>query len=184
MKVVITALIVVMLAGLIWYNNDTNDAQTYAPHQPVISRQDILNASDLVDGVKQALINQDDDAIDGWLDKAEDLAQEADLPAEDVDYITSENARKYVIFLAKRQLFNDAVEQAYYTLFDIDAIKAQYPEAQDLYSKADDLIAQRNKILEKIASEIAQGQTLNDDFRRQALAMWKQRFADKIKTKQ
>lgn len=180
MKVFIAALAIAILGGAYWYNS-ANTSQSNDSHQPVISRQDILDATDLIEGVKQGLVLNDSDAIDDWLDKAIDVAEAAELSQQDLDYLNSDDARKYVIFQAKRRLFNDAVEQAYYTLYDIDAIKGQYPEAQDLFAKADELFAARNKTLEKIAAELAQGKPVNDDFRAQALAMWKQRFADKIK---
>ena len=130
---------------------------------PVISRQDILDASDLLDGVKQALAQDDEDMIDEWLSKAVDVAKSAKLPKQDISYLQSDMAKDYVIFHAKRSLFNDAVEQAYYALTSIDDIKTQYPE-------------ERNNILEQIASELANGEQLTDNHRDTARQQWIQRF--------
>jgi hypothetical protein len=179
MKILLTVFIVIALGGLIWFINPANDiVETSASTEvPVISRLDILHASDLANGVKIAVEQNDDNTIDDWLEKAIDLAVIAKLSEEDIDYLQSERARKYVIFHAKRRLFSEAVEQAYYDLYDIDSIKAQYPEALNLFADADKLIADRNKLIQEIATELARGGQVNDDILLDAKRHWKERFA-------
>ena len=152
---VLWAAIIIVLAGLgFWYSQPSEQVTDTDVNQvvPVISRQDILEASDLVAGVKQAVRQQDDAAVKQWLEKAIALAKEAGLPQEDISYLQSDMAVNYLEFHAKRSLFNDAVEQAYYDLYDIEPLKIQYPEAQDLFAKADQLVADRDKIIQQIAA--------------------------------
>ena len=183
MKILLAVFIIAAVSGLIWFLNPANDnAETSASTElPVISRLDILHASDLADGVKTAIEQNDDNAIDDWLEKAIDLAKIAKLSEEDIDYLQSERARKYVIFHAKRRLFSEAVEQAYYELYDIDSIKAQYPEALNLFADADKLIADRNKLIQQIATELANGGHVNDNILLDAQQHWKERFAATVK---
>ena len=178
MKILLAILFVALTGGVIWFINPPNNiAETPDLSQlPVISRLDILHASDLISGVKLALEQNDSKAIDDWLDKAIDLAVTAQLSKEDVDYLRSDRARKYVIFHAKRRLFSDTVERAYYALHDIETIKAQYPEALDLFADADKLIFDRNKLIQQIAAELANGGEVNDKILLEAQQNWKQRF--------
>lgn len=179
MKVLVAA-VIVMLAGLgWWYLQQPGPGAPTPVHEsvPVISRQDILGASDLVAGVKLAVKQQDSAALRQWLEKATALAIEAGLPEEDIHYLQSDMALNYLEFHAKRTLFQDAVEQAYYALYDIEPLKIEYPEAQDLFAKTDKLIADRDQIIQQIASELAQGAKPDDPSLEAARQLWKQRFA-------
>lgn len=176
---VLWAAIIIVLAGLgFWYSQPSEQVTDTDVNQvvPVISRQDILEASDLVAGVKQAVRQQDDAAVKQWLEKAIALAKEAGLPQEDISYLQSDMAVNYLEFHAKRSLFNDAVEQAYYDLYDIEPLKIQYPEAQDLFAKADKLVADRDKLIKQIAAELAQGEDTDEQTLQAARQLWKQRF--------
>jgi hypothetical protein len=176
---VLWAAIIIVLAGLgFWYSQPSEQVTDTDVNQvvPVISRQDILEASDLVAGVKLAVRQQDDAAVKQWLEKAITLAKEAGLPQEDISYLQSDMAVNYLEFHAKRSLFNDAVEQAYYDLYDIEPLKIQYPEAQDLFAKADQLVADRDKIIQQIAAELAQGENTDEQTLQAARQLWKQRF--------
>jgi superfamily I DNA and RNA helicase len=176
---VLWAAVIVVLAGLgFWYSQPSEPVTDTVVKQvvPVISRQDILEASDLVAGVKQAVKQQDDAALKQWLEKAIALAQEAGLPQEDINYLQSDMAVNYLEFHAKRSLFNDAIEQAYYALYDIEPLKIQYPEAQDLFAKADQLVAARDKIIQQIAAELARGENTDEQTLQAARQLWQQRF--------
>ncbi|MGY0642733.1 MAG: hypothetical protein ACW7DM_18350, partial [Paraglaciecola chathamensis] len=96
-----------------------------------------------------------------------------------INFIQSDSARDYVIFQAKRSQFNDDVEQAYYELQGIDAIKAAYPQAEDLFASADKLIIERDKIIEEIATELANGNTPTNAERQAARQQWLKRYNEK-----
>jgi hypothetical protein len=178
MKVLLAAVLVILLGLGVWYSplNQQTAALTSNDSVAVISRQDILQATDLVAGVKLAVKQHDEAAVKKWLEKATELAIEAGLPQEDINYLKSDMAVNYVEFHAKRSLFNDAVEQAYYALYDIEPLKIQYPEAQDLFDKTDKLIADRDQIIQQIANELAQGQNTDEQTLEAARQLWKQRF--------
>ena len=184
MKIVLALLITVIAGGVMWVLSQPDElVESYTSRGvPVISTLDILGATDLASGVKRAVDQNDADAIDKWLDKAIDLGLAANLPAQDLVYLRSERAKKYVIFHAKRHLFNDAVEQAYYALLDIEGIKAQYPEALDLFDDAEQLIADRNQLIQEIATELAKGEPVNDKTLLEAQQHWQQRFASATST--
>ena len=69
MKILLTLFIVAVVGGFVWIVNLPNNmTQTpIARELPVISRLDILHASDLAEGVKLAVEQNDEDAIDDWL---------------------------------------------------------------------------------------------------------------------
>ncbi|WP_158969541.1 hypothetical protein [Paraglaciecola sp. L3A3] len=183
MKSLFTIIIVITLVSVVWFIKQTNNSPQVVKETsfPVISREDILNATDLKAGVKLAVQQVNDQAISEWLEKASDLAEEAGLPAEDISYLQSNLAKKFVVFQAKRSLFNDAVEQAYYAIEDITPIKEQYPEAQDLFVKVDALLKKRNKLIEQIAKELAGDKPVDDEFLQAAQQQWKQQVANRQK---
>lgn len=188
MKLVLSTLLIFTLIGVIWFAQQSNlprESQLEQPSSiPVITKQEILSASDFTQGIKQAVQNNNLTEVDKWFTKAIDLAEIANLSKDDLDYLRSELAQKVAVFQAKRSLFNDEVEQAYYKVEDIAPIKANYPEAQDLYAKVDGVIKQRNQLIMKIAEEIAQGQPVSDQTLEAARQQWQSRFASKIKVKE
>lgn len=176
---VLWAVIIIALAGLgYWYSQPIKPISDADVNQvvPVITLQDILEASDLLAGVKLAVKQHDKATIKQWLEKATTLAKEAGLGQEDINYLQSDLAVNYLEFHAKRSLFNDAVEQTYYSLEDIEPLKVQYPEAQDLFVKAEQLIAARNAIIQQIANELAAGKNTDEQTLAAARQLWKQRF--------
>ena len=90
MKVLFAVFIVAVVGGFIWIVNLPNDMAETSTELPVISRLDILHASDLADGVKLAVKQNDPDTIDDWLEKAIELAQVAKLSKEDINYFYNE----------------------------------------------------------------------------------------------
>jgi hypothetical protein len=183
MKVLMALIIAVLVGGLMWFSllADNSSEPTVTPDAeslPVISRQQILHATDLVAGVKKAVAQNNDAEIDKWLNKAIELAKTAELAQQDISYLQSETAKNYVIFHAKRSLFNDAFEQAYYAIEDIEPLKADYPQAQDLFEKADKLIMTRNQLIQQLAAELSQGQAVTDQHLQEAKKLWQQRFVN------
>tara|TARA_R110001606_G_scaffold354525_2_gene505237 strand:- start:337 stop:882 length:546 start_codon:yes stop_codon:yes gene_type:complete len=174
MKVIVALVILIATGATLWFSNqgevEIENSQTH--ELPIISRQQILTATDLVEGVKKSLQEHDEKAISQWLNKALALAKEANMPQEDIDYIQSDMAKNFVIFQAQRSMFNDAVEQAYYDLLNIEDIKADFPQAEDLFASADKLIAKRDKIIEQIAAELSTGDAPTDADRQAARQQW------------
>lgn len=76
MKVIIGLVILLAIGAVTWFSSQPEQVSHSMQNEdlPVISRQDILDASDLLDGVKQALAQDDEDMIDEWLSKAVDVA--------------------------------------------------------------------------------------------------------------
>lgn len=172
------AIIVVTAGYLAWLSHDSAVEPSQAP-APVITTDDILNASDLADGVKQAVANGNEKAIDGWLRKGQNVAEQAGLSERDIDYLTSDKARDYVTFNAKRALFNEAFEQRFVTLQPIDDLKTQYPEAKSFFSHADKLIEKRDQIIRQIAQTLAQGNDVSAEDKQAARQLWQQRYQEK-----
>ena len=180
MKGILALITVVVIGGLIWFSMLADSSAPAVTSDtvsaPVISRQQILHATDLAEGVKQAVAQNNDAEINKWLDKAIELAQIAQLDQQDIEYLQSSAAKNYVVFHAKRSLFNDEFERAYYAIEDIEPLKLKYPEAQDLFAKADKLVMSRNHVIQQLAAELSDGRTVNDADLLKAKQQWQQRF--------
>lgn len=178
-KILIVILIVgVAVGGRLLYLSQQEDNQAQAP-VPVITAMDILHASDLKAGVKKAVSNNNQEAVDEWMEKAVHVAEEAGLSDEDLAWLTSGQAEDYVVFNAKRALFNDSFEQRFIALEGIDDLKQQYPEAKSLFAKAESLIEKRDQIIYSIAQALANGKTPSKQELAEAREIWKARYTDK-----
>lgn len=170
---VVLSIVIIAVAGwFVFLSYDAAQKADEAAQTPVITVMEILHASDLQAGVKQAVANNNDAAIDEWMSQAKEVAEAASLSSQDKNYLASQHAREYVIFNAKRQLFNEAFEARYYALEDIDALKAQYPEAHDLFPRADALLEKRDNIINQIAVAISGDSSPSEAAIKEAQAQW------------
>jgi hypothetical protein len=76
------------------------------------------------------------------------------------------------VFNAKRQLYNDAFEARYYSLEEVESLKAQYPEAKDLFPRTDALIEKRDAIIKQIAIALSNEDIPSEDALEQARQQW------------
>jgi len=157
--VVLLSCIILIGAYLAYLSNTSQERSEDAAYVPVITVMDILHATDLQSGIKHAVKQGDGEKIDEWVSQALAVAEEAKLPTTDITYLQSDAARDYLIFNAKRQLFNDAFEAQYYSLGGIDELKVKFPEAQDLFERAQGLLDKREQIIYQIAMTISGNQT-------------------------
>jgi hypothetical protein len=133
---------------------------------------EILHASDLQEGVKQAVKDGNIEVVDSWMIQAREVGQAANLSSEDMDYLNSETAKDYVIFNAKRQLYNEAFEARYYALEEVETLKEQYPEAKDLFARTDALIEKRDAIIQQIAVAISGSEQPDEAALKEAREQW------------
>jgi hypothetical protein len=104
--------------------------------------------------------------------QAREVGQAANLSSEDMEYLNSETAKDYVVFNAKRQLYNEAFEARYYALEEVETLKEQYPEAKDLFARTDALIEKRDAIIQQIAVAISGSEQPDEAALEEARKQW------------
>ena len=175
MKKALVVLAIIVFATFAWFaylSVDADKRDQDAAQVPLITVMEILHASDLQQGVKQAVKDGNVEAVDSWMAQAREVGQAASLSSEDMDYLNSETAKDYVIFNAKRQLYNEAFEARYYALEDVDVLKEQYPEAKDLFARTDALIEKRDAIIQQIAVAISGNEQPDEAALEEARKQW------------
>ena len=175
MKKALVILAIIVFATFAWFaylSVDADNRDQDAAQVPLITVMEILHASDLQQGVKQAVKDGNVEAVDSWMAQAREVGQAASLSSEDMDYLNSETAKDYVIFNAKRQLYNEAFEARYYALEDVDVLKEQYPEAKDLFARTDALIEKRDAIIQQIAVAISGNEQPDEAALEEARKQW------------
>ncbi|OJF67821.1 hypothetical protein BK026_02935 [Alteromonas sp. V450] len=175
MKKALVVLAIIVFATFAWFaylSVDADNRDQDAAQVPLITVMEILHASDLQAGVKQAVKNGNEENVDAWMAQAREVGQAANLSPEDMDYLNSETAKDYVIFNAKRQLYNEAFEARYYALEDVDVLKEQYPEAKDLFARTDALIEKRDAIIQQIAVAISGNEQPDEAALEEARKQW------------
>lgn len=178
MKKALVVLAIVVATSFAWFmylSYDADKRDREAADVPLITVMEILHASDLQEGIKQALKTNDEDAIVSWLEQAIEVGKVANLSQQDLDYLESDTAKDYVVFNAKRQLYNEAFEQRYYLLEDVESLKQQYPEAKDLFARTDALIEKRDAIIEQIAIALSGTESPSEDALKAAKDQWRER---------
>lgn len=158
MKKALVVLAIIVAATFSWFaylSLDADKRDQDAAQVPLITVMEILHASDLQQGVKQAVKDGNIEIVDSWMVQAREVGQAANLSPEDMEYLNSETAKDYVVFNAKRQLYNEAFEARYYALEEVETLKEQYPEAKDLFARTDALIEKRDAIIQQIAVAIS-----------------------------
>ncbi len=174
-RVALIGVLILAIAVIGWFGWLSKDSATDEV-VPVITVMDILHASDLQEGIKQGVVENDPDKVEYWLEKAREVAQQAQLPQSDLDYLESRQAKEYVKFNAKRALFNDEFEQRFYALKGIEDLKPHYPEAKDLFPNAERLLAKRDQIVLNIATTLSDGAEPSAADIKKAKSMWKERY--------
>ena len=175
MKKALVVLAVVIVAVFSWFTYlslDADKRDQNAAEVPLITVMEILHASDLQEGVKQAVKDENLEVVDSWMAQAREVGQAANLSSEDMDYLNSETAKDYVIFNAKRQLYNEAFEARYYALEEVETLKEQYPEAKDLFARTDALIEKRDAIIKQIAVAISGSEQPGEAALKEAREQW------------
>ena len=175
MKKALVVLAVVIVAVFSWFTYlslDADKRDQNAAEVPLITVMEILHASDLQEGVKQAVKDENLEVVDSWMAQAREVGQAANLSSEDMDYLNSETAKDYVVFNAKRQLYNEAFEARYYALEEVETLKEQYPEAKDLFARTDALIEKRDAIIQQIAVAISGSEQPDEAALKEAREQW------------
>jgi len=152
---VITCIVFAIAGWFVYLAEDTNQRDQASAQVPVITLMEILHASDLQAGVKEAVKNGDKDAINQWMEQAQVVAEAGHLAQTHIEYLDSQQAYDYVVFNAKRQLFNEAFEARYYALEDMGNLKDEYPEAYDLFERTEALLEKRDAIIVQMAQALS-----------------------------
>jgi hypothetical protein len=169
---VITCIVFAIAGWFVYLAEDTNQRDQASAQVPVITLMEILHASDLQAGVKEAVKNGDKDAINQWMDQAQVVAEAGHLAQTHIEYLDSQQAYDYVVFNAKRQLFNEAFEARYYALEDMGNLKDEYPEAYDLFERTEALLEKRDAIIVQMAQALSGTNPPSDAALNEAKQRW------------
>lgn len=135
---------------------------------------DILNNPEFKQQMQLAVKNNDGESAAQLQQKALEIARAADLPKVEIALLEGEKGLEFMRFMAIRQLFWQEFEDYYAQLKDISLLKKLYPEAQDLFERADSLVEKRDKELNDLAKSLA-----GDEDIAPYLEMVKQQWKDK-----
>jgi hypothetical protein len=169
---VFTCIVFAIAGWFVYLAEDTNQRDQASAQVPVITLMEILHASDLQAGVKEAVKNGDKDAINQWMDQAQVVAEAGHLAQTHIEYLDSQQAYDYVVFNAKRQLFNEAFEARYYALEDMGNLKDEYPEAYDLFERTEALLEKRDAIIVQMAQALSGTNPPSDAALNEAKQRW------------
>lgn len=177
MKKALAVVVFLVVAIALWFSYlsfDADQRDKAASEVPLVTVMEILHASDLQQGVKDAVKSNDEATVDSWMTQAQQVGEVANLSEEDMQYLMSDTARDYVVFNAKRQLYNEEFAARYYSLESVESLKEKYPEAKDLFVRTDALIQKRDNIIKQIAVALSGDENPSEAMLEQARKQWLQ----------
>lgn len=173
--ILIAVLLTALLYVLVVWLTQPEQPKAHAPFSDVTMTQ-LLSVPEVTDKAFRSVVENNPKML---LDiQAELIATAEQLGFSDSQllFLSSEQLLDYLIYHAKRELFNLAVQDAFINLERIDDIKTQYPEARDLFVEADRLIYERNQLIEQIAISVANQDGLSiptEAHYQQAVELWR-----------
>lgn len=150
---------------------------------PLLSLDELLNASDFQAGIKQAVANNDKNALLEWQTQLLMVAHEVRLMPRELDRISGEQGLIYIEFEAKKQLFHDAFVERFMHFEDIDDLITKYPYLTGVHKRASLLISERDKVVSRAAAMLVEG-GLQGDATEEARAQWRDYMVNSGKLEQ
>ncbi len=151
----------------------------HEPEYAALSHFDLLNASDVIKVAKQSIKDNDLEKLNSKLDEVISVAKAMPLNPQSIDFLQSPQAHDYVVFQAKRAVFDDLLEIHFKNLKDIEALKRRFPEAKDKFAQADRMMSQRDTMLEQIREALEETGMDAEMSTKRAAQLWKDRFSNK-----
>lgn len=138
---------------------------------PLLTLDELLNASDFQAGIKQAVINDDRVSLKDWQGQLLAVAKEVHLGARDVKLISGEQGLVFIEFEAKKQLFNDEFIERFITFESIDELIQKYPYLTGVHERALSLIAARDAAIIRATAMLSED-GLQGDLTQMARTQW------------
>lgn len=175
---VIAGMAAIAILGVVMTGESPSDTRTIDTDNPspVIDLNDILTNPQMVEESNAAVLSGDMEVLLSLQAKALEIADAGGIAEQDRRAIEGPRGLDYMTFLAKRRLFVEAFEDRFRNLQPITSLKLTYPEASDLFEKADQLIDTRDKTIVSIAEMLADGAPTSE-YMAQAREAWRQRAA-------
>ena len=162
------------------FNND-NEESNFTP--PQLTIEQLLSASDVQQGILDAVAERDEGALEEWQVRIISAAEQIGYQSQQLAFLEGKRGRDYLRFRAKRAIFQQQVEEAYYNGEAFEPIAGRFPEAADLFDKTQQLFAARNATLEAIAEALVAASRDNQEqpltfaqANAQALLEWQRRL--------
>ena len=139
--------------------------------QPLLTLDELLNASDFQAGIKQSVLNDDSTALKDWQDQLLAVAKEVHLAPSDVKRISGQQGLLFIEFEAKKQLFNEKFIERFMNFQSIDDLIQKYPYLTGVHKRAQSLIDARDVAIERAATMLSE-EGIKGDAIQQARAQW------------
>ena len=149
----------------------TPAARAIAELPPLLTLDELLNADDFQVGIKQAVLAEDNAALQYWQEQLIAVANEVRLSPRDLNRISGAQGLMFIEFEAKKQLFHDEFVKRFMNFEAIDDLLAQYPYLTGVHQRALSLIQQRDLAVQRAAALLLEG-GLQGDAVKEARAQW------------
>jgi hypothetical protein len=123
-------------------------------NSPLLSLQELLNASDVKEGLARAAKQNDQAQLRLWQQTLLSAADEVSLAPRERVLISDKQGLQYLAFQGMKTNYQTAFEEAFLAFGDVDKVYSDYPAFIDLHKKSIKLVEQRDELVAKVTQEL------------------------------
>lgn len=138
---------------------------------PLLTLNELLNASDVKQGLSLASSNNDDALLIEWQGMLLQAADEVNLKESEKHLLKGEQGLNYLAFQGMKSNYQAAFQRAFVAFEDVEDVYRAYPAFQDLHERSSRLVEQRDALIESVADELKQ-QDFDGDAHEEAKRKW------------
>lgn len=138
---------------------------------PLLSLQELMNASDVTFGLSQAAKKKDKDALVYWQNELLEAADEVNLLASERKLIAGQQGLIFLEFQGMKTNYKQEFEAAFFDFGDVEAVYAKYPAFENAHAQSRELVLKRDQLINTVAKELTR-QSFDGDVLQEAQRQW------------
>jgi len=151
--------------------------------KPLLTLQELLQASDVQVALAQAAREDDKEALEYWQKSLLSVADEVKLLKSERQLIEGPQGLKFLAFQGMKTNYQNEFERAFFDFEDVQAVYEKYPAFQDAHAQSKILVQKRDALIENVAAElIASG--FEGDATEEARKQWQVYAAENLRRNQ
>ena len=148
---------------------------------PLLSLQELLQASDLKLALAQAAKEDDQEVFEFWQKSLLKVADEVNLLASERQLIEGKQGLVFLEFQGMKTNYKAEFEHAFFEFGDINAVYAKYPAFKNAHAQSKELVKKRDELINKVAEELKQ-QGFEGESKQEARLQWQNYTSQELRT--
>lgn len=154
-----------------------------AQAEPLLTLQELLQASDVQVALAQAAREDDKEALKYWQKSLLSVADEVNLLKSERRLIEGPQGLKFLAFQGMKTNYQNEFERAFFDFEDVQAVYDKYPAFEDAHAQSKVLVQKRDALIDSVAAELIDS-GFKGDAVEEARTQWQAYAADNLRRNQ